>query len=916
MVSEGLIGKEGVPEMRENRMLEAPSHVFTWVDVDEHLANLAANKCWPDWLFAASGWWDAVELKVAAETDLDTIESWLEEAFGAGSIFREDNNLLLKMDSIIAGESDSLEITIVQAEVGQETSRRLPLWREQHIVSEISEELQRPESQFQNDLQIVAFHSFKGGVGRTVHAIAFAEAVARQGKNVLLVDADLEAPGITWMYRAQGRQIDFAYDDFLALAHGANGDDISHAVDTAIEFLPNQQASSHGNGGKIIVMPSTRNSNLTPPRIEPADLLAHPARSPYFLTNTLAALADKFGIDLVVVDLRAGMSELSSPLLLDPRVQRVFVTTLSAQSLDGTELMIRQLGRRAPSVRGTDPASSVVITQFREDYHGPEIQDAHERLGRALFDSIGLSQDEDPGVNSTDVDVLAQPILSPFREQLLALPRSWSAVVRLIEAMNIGENMSPILPTYPEEEVLTVPTSSTPKDLLSRRSSLANHAKALVFAEKEGLSNSSGFLAIDPLKALVGDHRTELPLGLVVGAKGSGKTFLFAKACAAGTWQTFAKGSNVDGVRIDAPIIPVLEPANLQSEVSATQRLRDSFAQRHAGVESGATQIAIVDLLKDGLRNIELDDDLGWRRLWIRTLFAAAGVEGADPFEAAIELGKKARAVFVIDGLEDLLQSVSKESQQVALRVLLTDVISWLRSLHGRPFGLIVFVRGDLVRRAVSQNSGQLLDRYSRYALRWEKEDALRLALWVSIYSKALDLEIAPSDVPGIEVQELPSKLHGLWGQKMGREKSREARSYLWVPAALGDFHGQVQARDIVGFLAEAATLSESQTDWTDRILAPQAMRSALNKCSIQKIEALKQEIPDVASPLERLQNVTSVTIPFTLDQVALRLEEAAILVDSGVLARDSDGRYWVAEIYRHGLNLKSERRPRVLGKR
>ncbi|MBO3733718.1 ParA family protein [Glycomyces niveus] len=908
-----------MPEMSQPHIIETPGRVFTWVDVDEHLAHLASIESWPGWLRSVSGWWDAVELAVEAGTTLESVESWLQDAFGAGSIFRKGGQLMLSMDSIVAGKTASLEIIIEENESGSESARRLPLWRERRIVREIANELDRPEDSFLDDMQIVAFHSFKGGVGRTVHAVAYAEAVAKQGKHVLLIDADLEAPGITWMYRSQGRQIDFAYDDFLSLAHGSNGNDISQVVDTAAEFLPNQRVRSFNNGGKITVMPSTRNSDLTPPRIEPADLLMHPSRSPYFLTNTLAELASKFEVDLIVIDLRAGMSELSSPLLLDPRVQRVFVTTLSGQSLDGTEMMIRQLGRRAPSVRGLDPASSVVITQFREDYHGSEVQEAKEKIGRALFDSIGLSQNEDPAVNATDVEVLAQPILSPFREQLLALPRSWDAVVRIISSLEIGDKLDPILPTFPEVHSGPEQATSHPADLLSRRTRLAQHAKALVFAERVGLSNSSGFLAIDPLKSLVGDHRTELPLGLVVGAKGAGKTFLFAKACAAGDWKSFARGASVDGVRVNAPILPVLEPTNLQSEDPTTQHLRDDFARRYAGVDNGATQIEIADLLKDGLLTIRPDDELRWRELWVRTLLAAAGVPlSADlsPFERIIDLGKKARAIFVIDGLEDLLQSVNSESQQTALRVLLTDVVAWLRSLHGRPFGLVVFVRGDLVRRAVPQNSGQLLDRYSRYTLRWDKEDALRLALWVSIYSEALVSDIIPDEVPGIELRELPSKLYGLWGQKMGREKSREARSYLWVPAALSDFHGQVQARDVVGFLAEAARLSQSQADWTDRLLAPPAMRSALFECSIQKIDALKQEFPDVRASLEKLQNAASVTIPFTLDQVDLRSEETTVLVESGVLARDSDGRYWVAEIYRHGLNLKSERRPRVLGKR
>jgi len=42
----------------------------------------------------------------------------------------------------------------------------------------------------------VAFHSFKGGVGRTSAALNFAKAAANSGKNVVLLELDVDAPGI------------------------------------------------------------------------------------------------------------------------------------------------------------------------------------------------------------------------------------------------------------------------------------------------------------------------------------------------------------------------------------------------------------------------------------------------------------------------------------------------------------------------------------------------------------------------------------------------------------------------------------------------------------------------------------------------------------------------------------------------
>lgn len=263
--------------------------------------------------------------------------------------------------------------------------------------------------------------------------------------------------------------------------------------------------------------------------------------------------------------------------------------------------------------------------------------------------------------------------------------------------------------------------------------------------------------------------------------------------------------------------------------------------------------------------------------------------------EALTELGKRAKAVFVIDGLEDLLQSLDAEVKSTALRVLLIDVLAWLRSLRGRPFGLMVFVRRDLVTWAVRQNSGQLLGRYDRYALHWSKEEALRLALWVTAHAQALPTPVDLVAITELSEDDLVQSLVQVWGWKMGTEKSREARSHLWVPAALGDFNNQVQARDVVVFLAKSAELSSSYDTVEDRVLVPGAMRKALLACSKNKIESIRaenREIGELLTKLERLEN--QVTVPFELERVGLTVQEADTLIDSGVFSKGTDGRYWV----------------------
>ncbi|MER6840485.1 KGGVGR-motif variant AAA ATPase [Streptomyces platensis] len=902
-----------------------PEHLFTWVDVDEHLALLATAGRWPEWLRAADGWWDGLELIVSSGTKAEEAKRWLDEAFGAGSTEWRDGTIVLGLDDPRTTEFKGTPVILSPEPEGADQPRRVPLLREKHITAQLAHPLERPaDGRFQADVQLVAFHSFKGGVGRTVHAVAMADAVARRGGNVLLVDADLEAPGITWMHSAQGGQLDFCYEDMLALLQGSEDGGWSEAVDIAAAYLPNQQVGRYPSGGRVTVVPTSRRPQLGPPRIEPADL-ASPGRSPYFLTEALAALAASTGADTVVVDLRAGASELSAPVLLDPRVQRVFVTTLSHQSLAGTKTLLRQLGNRAPALQGIDPASAVIITQYRQDVHEAQAEQAQNELRNALFSSLrrpgGTTEPDPDDTGEVDFDVLSQPLLSPFREELLALPSSWSAVLRVLDSCKVADALGSIVPTPIRPSPSDAVGPQTAVDYTALRKRLADTAQPLIYAEREGMSSASGFLVTDPLRRLLGDHRTEPPLALVVGAKGAGKTFMYAKACAARTWNEFAEQSGIEDVRLDLPVVPVLESDNLEDGDLTTQDLRDAFAAHHSG-ESGAagTSQKIKDKLRTGLSTLDAQDELGWRQLWLECLAVAAGVSpsaGTTTETALTELGKKARAVFVMDGLEDLLQSLDSEVKRTALRVLLIDVLAWLRSLRGRPLGLVVFVRRDLVKRAVRQNSEQLLARYEPYALRWDKEEALRLALWVTAHADALPMAAAESEIAEQSYDALVESLTPVWGWKMGTERSKEARSHLWVPAALGDFKDQVQARDVVVFLAEAARQSIPQTTWDDRVLVPSAMRKALLACSKIKISAIQDESQEIGELLSRLQQVRDpVTVPFWLEEVGLEVHEADFLVESGVFARGNDGRYWVAEIYRHGLGFGSERRAKVLWRR
>ncbi|WBB91431.1 AAA family ATPase [Verrucosispora sp. WMMC514] len=879
-----------------------PDHLFTWLDVNQYFADLARANGWPDWLHEVDAYWDSARFVVDSTASTAEVWTWLRDVLGPLTV-EPDRGVLLLDDADPDGPQRPLDVEIEVAGEVPPAERR-PRWNDRRVVSELAHALPAPRQALPHDMSVVAFHSFKGGVGRTLHCVATARRLADLGRRVLLVDADLEAPGITWMV-ADSTRIDFAYEDFLALVHGATDPAYVEAISLGRKFLANQELDD------VVVMPARRDHlRVAPPHIEPVDLLTTD-RDPYVLTEALAELGHAVGVDTVLVDLRAGSSELSAPLLLDPRVLRVFVTTISDQSVRGTRQILRELSRRAPSQQPGHPDCALLLTQFQPVDHGDRLADVVAELRDSALEVSGRPGDYTDDLPTSDAAV---PLMtSRFEPGLLNLPASWDEVVQLIARLRVADVVTALVEALPA--VVADARASVevePTSMEEKRNHLAEVADALIYAEG---SAESEFLTTDALRNLAEAHRTELPVEIVIGGKGAGKTFTFMQLCQRPDWASFVAAAGVPNASLNVPTVPVLASTNLQPALGTVIDERRSSAARNLSGREPVSRGAIRDMV-DEAKAEELTQ-VGWRRVWLACFARSVGLD-ADPATAEDALTAFARdrsAVFVLDGLEDLFPSFADKSrEQDALQALLVGCPEWLRTLRGRPLGLVTFIRRDLALAAIRQNPGQFEKRYEKYALHWTTEEALRLAAWVCHRGKSLPA-VSGDHVRTAPEAELSRLMSTIWGEKMGGAKSKEARSEVWFFAALSDFRGQIQARDIVAFLAEAAKESVgADSRWSDRILAPTAMRNALPKCSEQKIEAIGLENPPVQKLLDRLRNlpVDQKRVPFRLDSVGLNSEEARLLDTNGVVFREGD-QYWIPEIFRHGLGFSVQGRPRVV---
>lgn len=907
-------------ESDRNAGVPAPDHFYTWVDVDRHFADLARTTAWPGWLLEVAAYWDCVRMVVRGGTAADTVWDFLSESLGPLTIDRAGQSLLL--DTARTGRSDrrlAVELDHTDDEVHVPSQ---PRWRTRRVVAEDSVSQPDP-GPIPHDIPVCVFHSFKGGVGRTLHCVATAQELAKGGQRVLLVDADLEAPGITWMWQAQSLRFDFAFEDFLALVHGAEDDSIMDALDLGQHYLSNQEIDG------VIVMPSgRRHKRVEPPLIEPVNLLSA-GRNPFLLTDALALLAHRLGAHVVIADLRAGISELSAPLLLDARTNRVLVTTVSDQSVQGTRLVLDELARRSSPRTLDQPDVITILTQFDARNHRDRLEEVANELRAATMRASGIDQVTDSSADAdaetlTDHDSRRYIVTSPFAMSLLNLPPNWSAVTSLIERTGIPSEISLIVETLQAESSVDLAADRIPEqqdsDRDTMRRSVADAADKLVYAEQT--ISETGFLATDALANLAESHQTDVPIEVVIGAKGSGKTFTYLQVCNRRYWSEFVNYLYPAASSGDKPTdhdtgvltVPVIQSRNLDQRAADLLATRREQVAASLGHEAPPSILELRDLVSAQL-NADADDTV-WRRTWLTCFARSIGLSTTpeQAQEALTEFARSNSVLFVVDGLEDLFQNFTEDhGQQRALRVLLTDCAEWFRSLRGRPLGLLTFIRRDLAQAAITQNFAQFETRHSNYALRWNRDEALRLAAWVCKRGGALP-DRDEAEIRDAGPTDLTHWMMSVWGDKMGSARSKEARCEQWFSAALSDFGGQIQARDIVIFISNAASRSIGDNHYPDRLLVPSAMRRALPECSRIKIEAIRAENEPVGKLLARLREApeSQRQVPFTLDSVGIDAREARLLETNGILFREND-QYWIPEIFRHGLQFTAKGRPRIL---
>lgn len=206
----------------------------------------------------------------------------------------------------------------------------------------------------------ITFYSFKGGVGRSMALINVAGIIAARGFRVLVIDMDLEAPGLSFLANPGEREIPEArrqlgFVDFLldAVEAKAEADLFKRppaevvARYSAPYELP--EGFSRNPEGGLRIMPAGWLDADYSRRLERLDLpgLYRAGTGLPLLQAFKQVIRDSEMFDYVFIDSRTGFSDESGICTRDLADCLIVVSGLNKQNVEGTTRLLRTLRRSA-----------------------------------------------------------------------------------------------------------------------------------------------------------------------------------------------------------------------------------------------------------------------------------------------------------------------------------------------------------------------------------------------------------------------------------------------------------------------------------------------------------------------------------------------------------------------------------------
>lgn len=278
----------------------------------------------------------------------------------------------------------------------------------------------------------IVFASIKGGVGRSTALAVTASDLARRNKNVLVIDLDLEAPGIGDLLLDPERMPRFGVVDYLV----ENG--IGGISDAFLDNFIGDSTLTTGEGGRVQVVPALGSratelpENVLPKlaraMIEDISSEGNTVSISHQITEMINRLAAYVECDVVLIDSRAGLAEIAAPAVLGLGATILLFGTAQSQTINGYRSLFAGLkllarrdkahGRdadwrlRLKAVHAKASLDETVLARHRDNLY--------DLFSEELYDEDrGLDALNDVSFDIDDVDAPHTPLTIPFNQNFV-----------------------------------------------------------------------------------------------------------------------------------------------------------------------------------------------------------------------------------------------------------------------------------------------------------------------------------------------------------------------------------------------------------------------------------------------------------------------------------------------------------------
>lgn len=776
--------------------------------------------------------------------------------------------------------------------------------------------------------RLISFYSFKGGVGRTTTMVLSAIELAKRGKKVVMIDMDLEAPGVSSLF--PGEEISkYGVLDFLieSQVYG-NEVNIDEYLYTVSEYCHVSQ-----EGGELYVVPALgqvcRNDvELYRKNLMRFDLNIPEYREAVTPIDVLLTKVDSFLTpDYILIDTRSGLHQIGGITLSRYSDMAVLFFYGSQQNAEGMKMVFPVLKHYEipfTLVNCKIPANENVAQVEKKiylegSYNAMALCDDQYREGLTLID------DESGDHYPLDIPYSEALEVIGSTDQLLRVYEEQKASYR--QLVNVLEDS---LEEEEQEEATAESSGNNERDIVAAFSEIMNGLETGA-AEDEFATEKSLSEKFYPLKgyAFIFDTRKFL----VLGQKGIGKTALFSALKNNQYAKSLAKYLKVNSEQYE----------HTEWLVGTSQDTNWVFAfgclETEEQVSAFLYYKIIVSLLENNpsLKKL-LDDSI------LVSLFGQKKEESEfyhsftkdtafrlEQFFFKINeyLKKENRIVTIIyDALDRVVAAKDRAKFNSALIDLWYRHESTVQNIRSK-----IFLREDIYNREVEVADKVKLKNYS-VKLNWDY-DQLFAMVWkraicksdiVKEFYERKTAQTVPlikglSYVPIIDEQVNRDMLTALIGSRMG--SGNKAATYNWFRNRLSDTNDIIVPRSILDIFARASERelelrSGSSSASYKSIIRPRCLEDSLQSVSEKRVEDLREEFKEYQVFLDQVKDtvqrspVEEKKMCEALEKAGFDnpMEEIANLIDIGILRkyqrRLSDPiRYHFPDIYLKGLGLQ-----------